>query len=100
MFMRSFTSRKKRSTSKKVPIPRRSPWTTFRPRLELLEDRTVPAQFLVTSSLDDGSDGTLRWAINQANLTAAADNIEFRIDSGFQSIALSSILPDITYPVT
>src|SRR5437764_5001442 len=42
-----------------------------------LEDRTTPAQFTVTSLADDGSPGTLRDAINQANATSAADEIVF-----------------------
>ena len=35
-----------------------------RPLLEVLEDRTVPSTFTVTNTLDDGSVGSLRWAIN------------------------------------
>src|SRR5947209_14146927 len=50
---------------------------TSRLRLEVLEDRTVPAMFLVTSSLDDGSAGTLRDAVTQANSTPGADAIAF-----------------------
>lgn len=41
--------------------------------------------YTVTSTLDDGSVGTLRWAIQQANANAGADRIEFNIpdsDSG------------------
>src|SRR5262245_9616777 len=48
-----------------------------RPRLELLEDRTVPTTFTVTNLLDDGSAGSLRSAINQANGTAGPDIIAF-----------------------
>lgn len=42
-----------------------------------LESREVPAPFLVTSNLDDGGAGTLRWAIELANATAGADEIVF-----------------------
>ena len=40
----------------------------MRPTLMALEDRKLLSTFTVTSTLDDGSDGTLRWAITQANL--------------------------------
>ncbi len=43
------------------------------------------ATYTVTSTADDGSVGTLRWAIDQANTNAGADNIVFNIpntDSG------------------
>jgi hypothetical protein len=35
--------------------------------LEQLEDRTTPATFTVTNTLDDGTAGNLRRAINQLN---------------------------------
>jgi hypothetical protein len=39
----------------------------LRPRLEILEDRTVPATLLVTQSGDDGTvPGTLRYAVGHA----------------------------------
>src|SRR5262249_55952830 len=50
-----------------------------RPHLEALEDRLVPAAFHVTSLLDDGSAGTLRAAITQANANAGADTIDFQV---------------------
>jgi len=37
------------------------------PRVELLEDRTVPSNYTVTNLLDDGSAGSLRQAILAAN---------------------------------
>src|SRR5262249_19342770 len=43
------------------------------PRLEALEDRPVPAAYHVTSLLDDGSAGTLRDAITQANANPGPD---------------------------
>src|SRR5262249_38174499 len=35
--------------------------------LEALEAREVPATFTVLNTLDDGSAGSLRWAVDQAN---------------------------------
>jgi hypothetical protein len=52
----------------------------FRPRLESLEDRTVPSAFTVLNTRDDGSVGSLRWAVGQANAHPGADSIDF--DSG------------------
>jgi hypothetical protein len=46
------------------------------PALELLEQRTVPS-FTVTSTLDDGSVGSLRWAVGQANLIGGDETIDF-----------------------
>ncbi len=48
-----------------------------RPRLELLEDRAVPSTFTVTNLLDDGSAGSLRGAISQANAAPSPDTIAF-----------------------
>src|SRR5262249_28911873 len=46
--------------------------------VEALEDRVVPATtFTVLNTLDDGSAGSLRWAVGQANSTAGADTIAF-----------------------
>src|SRR4051794_7127556 len=55
--------------------------------LERLEDRLAPSVFAVTNTLDDGSPGSLRWAINQVNADAAAtpaapDTINFNIPWG------------------
>ena len=45
--------------------------------LQNLEDRTTPTTFTVDNILDDGSPGSLRWAIDQANAAAGADDIVF-----------------------
>jgi hypothetical protein len=42
-------------------------FTAFRPSLECLEARRLLSIWTVTSTADDGSDHTLRWAIEQAN---------------------------------
>src|SRR5260370_11636643 len=56
----------------------------FRPRLEALEDRTVPSTFNVTTTLD-GVAGSLRQAVIAANAHPGADTI---------------VLPAATYKLT
>jgi hypothetical protein len=60
--------------------------------VEALEDRTVPSTFTVTNTLDDGSVGSLRWAVGQANSQAGADTINFdsTVFSTRQTISLTS----------
>src|SRR5262245_40253933 len=78
-------------------LPRR-----FRPALEPLEDRVVPAAFVVTSLADSGAD-SLRAAIEAANALPDADTISFAIPpesfEGFPTITLASQLPTIIHPV-
>jgi hypothetical protein len=62
--------------------------------VETLEDRVVPATITVTS-LGDSGVGTLRAAIEQANLDAAQDTIDFA-PSVTGTISLSSALPDLS----
>ena len=52
----------------------------FRPLLVELEYRRLLSTFTVNNSLDDGSVGSLRWAVGQANSTSGASTIQF--DSG------------------
>jgi hypothetical protein len=78
-----FLSRSRQSTA----IPGRRPRPT-QPRLEVLEDRTVPATFSVTNTLDAGA-GSLRQAILNANAAAGPDQIVFARDVR-GTIALSS----------
>jgi hypothetical protein len=57
-----------------------------------LEDRQLLASFTVTNRLDDGSVGSLRWAVNEVNQTPGANTIDFdSIDLGAnQTITLTS----------
>lgn len=59
----------------------------------------TPPSLQVTSLLDDGSSGTLRWAITQANATSGGiyDAISFDADG---VITLTSALPQITQNLT
>ena len=47
------------------------------PTLVMLEDRRLLSTFTVASTLDDGSVGTLRWAVGQANSAGGAETIAF-----------------------
>jgi hypothetical protein len=63
---------------------------------EALEDRSLLATFTVNSLSGGNTSGTLRWAIQQANATAAFDTVEFdpMIQGG--TIALEGSLPTIS----
>ncbi|HEV3340936.1 MAG TPA: hypothetical protein VG125_11285, partial [Pirellulales bacterium] len=52
--------------------------------LEALEERFCPSTFTVTNTLNDGSVGSLPWAVSQANTTAGANTIKF--DSSATSV--------------
>ncbi|WP_172991962.1 choice-of-anchor Q domain-containing protein [Lacipirellula parvula] len=76
---------------------------------EELEDRRVLATFVVSTDLDTNPDndavyyGSLRWAVNQANATAAADVILFSDDvfeGGTAQINLNLGQLNITQPVS
>ena len=71
---------------------------SFRPRLEVLEDRTVPTLLTVVNSSDSGM-GSLRYVIEHAN---AADKINFDLSPGHVTspITLSSGVLDITKNLT
>jgi hypothetical protein len=72
----------------------------YRPRVENLEDRCVPSTFTVLNTNDNGPD-SLRDAIQKANSTPGADEIDFNIGQGGpQQIDLQSFLPAITDSVT
>lgn len=50
-------------------------------RFDTLEDRTAPAVFTVTTTLDVGP-GSLRQAIADSNAAAGPDTIAFAVGSG------------------
>ena len=69
---------------------------SFRPRLDILEDRTLPSTFTVTNLLDTGP-GSLRAAVTAANANPGADVINFAVTG---TIALTSGELDITDSLT
>jgi predicted outer membrane repeat protein len=69
-------------------------------KLDALEAREVPANFNVTSFLDNGAAGTLRWAINQSNLATATANAIIITSPAMGQLNLTSTLPKITHQVT
>jgi hypothetical protein len=72
----------------------------LRPRVELMEDRTVLSTFTVTSIADNGP-GSLRQAIFDSNASTGSSNtIDFDIPGqGTETIAPASPLPAIADPV-
>ncbi len=69
----------------------------FRPRVELMEDRTLLATFLVNTTADSGA-GSLRQAILDSNAaTGGTSTIDFAIlGQGVQTIVPISPLPAMT----
>jgi len=67
------------------------------------ESNFIPNQYIVTKTSDDGSTGTLRWAINQANAHPSTfSTIVFNLGSSSACpyiIDVDSLLPDIAAPV-
>src|SRR5262245_61420920 len=69
------------------------------PRLEALEDRTVPSTFTVRNLLDSGA-GSLRQAVLDANANPGADLIRFAPAARDGAIALTSGQLDVTDDLT
>jgi hypothetical protein len=65
-------------TRNQRPQPRPAPPHSARPRLEVLEDRCVPSTLNVTSNLDNGAVGTLRWAVAVADASPTFDTIQIQ----------------------
>jgi hypothetical protein len=70
------------------PLTTRRKDSTYRPRLQILEDRTVPTTLTVTSTADSGT-GSLRAAIAAAH---NGDTIDFAHDLSGKTIHLSTEL--------
>ena len=68
------------------------------PRAECLEGRALLATFLVTNT-DDAGSGSLRNAIERANLDPAGDTIAFA-PSVVGEIGLTTALPDLSTDIT
>lgn len=94
-----FAGNPTRSNSWLPRSPRQDRKFAFRLWLEPLEDRAVPAVFTVTNLFNLGA-GSFRQAILDANAAVGADNIDFNIGVGVQTIAPISALPTITDAVT
>src|SRR5262245_1872686 len=71
--------------------PRRRP---FLPRLDVLEDRTVPSTFTVTN-LSDSGPGSLRAAITAANASPGADKIKFAVTGTIPLASELSVTADL-----
>jgi hypothetical protein len=88
-----------------APGPRRTVGKRPATRLAIdhLEDRSVPATFTVTNTLDSGL-GSLRQAIDDANATSnvgGPDRVEFNIGSAYQnSDGACTIQPLSRYTIT
>ncbi len=86
--------RARRKPHRNPPAQRRS----FVPRLDMLEDRTLPSTFTVLNLLDSGA-GSLRSAIEAANTNPGADDIRFA--GGLSgTITLTTGQLSITDPLT
>lgn len=60
--------------------------------VEPLESRAMLSSYSVTSALDTGDEGTLRWAVEQANLNPGDDEITFDASLAGQTILTTSVL--------
>lgn len=92
MFLFSWMRNRNANSKKRASLSRKP--TRFRPGLELLEDRAVPAILSVTTHVDvvDANDGllSLREAIQQADpATVGGDTIVFDTSLNGQTIALN-----------
>ena len=61
----------------------------LQPDLVQLEERRLLSTFAVTSTADDGSQGTLRWAVAQANAAISPSEIKIDLGTSPAAIALS-----------
>ncbi len=68
------------------------------PTVMALEDRRLLSTFTVNSTLDNGSVGTLRWAVGQANSAGGAETIAFdnKVFKTPQTITLTGTQLELT----
>src|SRR5215813_11036486 len=93
--LKSDSQRTRRDRGRRLKRHRR---LDFTPRLEALEDRTVPSTFLVENLADSGP-GSLRQAVLDANALPGADEVRFA--DGLQgTIALGGVPLSITDHLT
>ena len=71
------------------PSGRRGDRHRLRPAPLWLEDRRLLSTFTVTSTADDGSHNTLRWAVAQANAATTASSIEIELGTSAATITLT-----------
>ena len=89
-------------TESRRDLRHRAKKSSFPCGVQRLEERVLLSTFTVVNTLDDGSTGSLRWAINQVNAdkSKAVDTIDFNIaGTGPFMIAPQSALPTITHRV-
>src|SRR5262249_6792782 len=72
----SFASFLRRLTATPLRRQRGARRWAFRPRLDALEDRTLPSNFTVLN-LDDSGPGSLRQAVLDSNAHPGANTIDF-----------------------
>jgi hypothetical protein len=93
-------TRKSTPRGRPEPGPSRRPRRPFRPTLEVLEDRCVPATTFTVTNLNDAGPGSLRQAIADSNaIQTDADTIVFQ--PGLTgNISLTTGQLNVTGPVT
>lgn len=94
------SSLSQRPSARKLIAARRSRKASRRRLLsfEKVEIRQLPSTFTVTSPLDDGSVGTLRWAVGQADAAANPSSIELELGTGAATIALTQGRLELSNP--
>jgi predicted outer membrane repeat protein len=68
--------------------PRNAIGRRLKPQLLALEDRRLLSTFDVSNTADDGSTGTLRWAVEQADVATTPSTIDFQLGNTPATITL------------
>ena len=89
----SFRNREKAIRSERESRRRRN---QHKLNLDVLEVRQLFSNFPVTSAADDGSDGTLRSAVAQANTASSPSWIEFELGTSSATITLAHGLLELS----